>query len=72
MAILIIFLRCHTVATDAILNDRVFPETRCTTHEVITAEMAASHALYVLMDLHDLLQMGHVLTLLAHEKHAST
>ena len=32
----------------------------------------ASHALYVLMDLHDLLQMGHVLTLLAHEKHAST
>ena len=37
------FLSCHTVETDAISNDIVLPEISCTTHDVISAKMAAGY-----------------------------
>ena len=38
-----IFLSCHTVDTDATSNDIVLPEISCTTHDVISAKMAAGY-----------------------------
>ena len=37
------FLSCHTVKIDAISNDIVLPEISRTTHDVISAKMAAGY-----------------------------
>ena len=43
------FLSCHTVGTVTTSNDIVLPEISCTTHDVISAKMAAGYLRVSLM-----------------------